>query len=409
VAQAGIPVDLADNQPFSFDELEARKGEVTNTLKAQGYRSFTTGFRLGGRGVVHAAVERTPGLPADAFGVTAQLPEALRNRVAVTVRDGAVAKREAAYGGLWITDNGMEQCTSGWSVYKTTTGTTGVSTAAHCNAGGDTPDEIIDPGVDVYPWNLAGRHIGRADVTTPTWGDIEWGTTPAIEPAVFSTSQMSTRRVTAVEPYSQISEADTVCGYGRSSNREACDKVMDLSQDCYVYNSGGEVATKQVRVRGNNFIGGDSGGPKYYLNKAFGSHFGQCDGADAFSVADYYDEALSVRVRLSQTLATRVTLSATDRLVSTDGRFTAIMQPDGNFVIYRNGGGALWSTHTNGSTNARLVMQSDGNLVVRRRDNTAAWASNTGGTGLYLTMQTDGNLVMYGSGGAYWSSGTCCH
>jgi hypothetical protein len=41
------------------------------------------------------------------------------------------------------------------------------------------------------------------------------------------------------------------------------------------------------------------------------------------------------------------------------------MQTDGNFVVYNEGGIAVWATGTGGSSGAFLVLQDDGNLVVR--------------------------------------------
>ncbi|HYN96809.1 MAG TPA: hypothetical protein VES42_23455 [Pilimelia sp.] len=59
--------------------------------------------------------------------------------------------------------------------------------------------------------------------------------------------------------------------------------------------------------------------------------------------------------------------------------------------------------------NARLTMQTDGNLVIYDRSNRARWASNTQGRGAtQLLFQHDGNLVLYRSGysGAVWASNT---
>ena len=49
---------------------------------------------------------------------------------------------------------------------------------------------------------------------------------------------------------------------------------------------------------------------------------------------------------------------------SRDGRFHVHMQVDGNFVLYRDGVGALWATGTNDNQVAFAIMQQDGNLVV---------------------------------------------
>jgi hypothetical protein len=58
------------------------------------------------------------------------------------------------------------------------------------------------------------------------------------------------------------------------------------------------------------------------------------------------------------------------------------MQSDGNLVVYTSGGTALWSTHTNGHTGAYALLQSDGNFVVY---------TSSGGPG---------------KGGALWASNT---
>ena len=44
------------------------------------------------------------------------------------------------------------------------------------------------------------------------------------------------------------------------------------------------------------------------------------------------------------------------------------MQADGNLVVYAVGSRALWHTWTFGDPGSRLVMQDDGNLVVYRPD-----------------------------------------
>jgi RHS repeat-associated protein len=147
----------------------------------------------------------------------------------------------------------------------------------------------------------------------------------------------------------------------------------------------------------------------------------------------------------------------------------ATMQTDGNFVVYNQGGTALWSTGTAGTTDGPMELQDDGNLVLylfkwqagvfaasspgpfppqtcsigialnspqtlpsgscitsplgqymlyMNTDGnlfiydiahaTATWSTGTfGNPGAYANMQTDGNFVVYSTGGvALWSSGT---
>ena len=68
-------------------------------------------------------------------------------------------------------------------------------------------------------------------------------------------------------------------------------------------------------------------------------------------------------------------LNENDALISQNGWFTAKMQPDGNFVIYKKPGGstdhAIWATGTNIGVNTSgysLRMQADGNLVLYNDD-----------------------------------------
>ena len=106
------------------------------------------------------------------------------------------------------------------------------------------------------------------------------------------------------------------------------------------------------------------------------------------------------------TLPTSGTLSAGQALWSHGGQYQAIVQDDGNFVVYKPGTGALWDTRTgNGTAGSSLVMQSDGNLVLYQPGRGAVWSSDTNpSSNGRLVMQDDGNLVIYASAGAVWAS-----
>jgi hypothetical protein len=124
-------------------------------------------------------------------------------------------------------------------------------------------------------------------------------------------------------------------------------------------------------------------------------------------------------------LATGQYLSVGDYLVSDNGEFFAVMQNDGNFVLYRGSGpsdnqGYIWSiSHTSLPTGQYFaIMQSDGNFVVYHGSDPAhqgapIWATNTSGQSfVYAIMQSDGNFVLYrGSGpgdiqGFVWATNT---
>jgi hypothetical protein len=96
-----------------------------------------------------------------------------------------------------------------------------------------------------------------------------------------------------------------------------------------------------------------------------------------------------------------------DRLRSADGRYELVMQPDANLVLYYvPANHALWSSGTFGTGADRAVMQNDGNFVIYRAA-TSLWQSSTlGYTNAKLVVQSDGNVVIYGAGAARWSTGT---
>lgn len=110
----------------------------------------------------------------------------------------------------------------------------------------------------------------------------------------------------------------------------------------------------------------------------------------------------------SETLGSNQTLKGGQMAQSTDGRYTAEMQNDGNFVVYKPGHIAVWATNTAGNPGAWVTMQSDGNMVVYRSNRTVAYTSNTSGhPDSTLIIQPDCNLVLYSvSNTALWSSGT---
>lgn len=89
------------------------------------------------------------------------------------------------------------------------------------------------------------------------------------------------------------------------------------------------------------------------------------------------------------------TLAAGQRLQSPNGAFEALMQTDGNFVLY-GPGGWTWQSDTDGSGATRLSLQTDGNLVMYTSANVWKWQTRTNGrTAGSLRVQDDGNMVLY--------------
>ncbi len=105
-------------------------------------------------------------------------------------------------------------------------------------------------------------------------------------------------------------------------------------------------------------------------------------------------------------------LGVGDYLLSQDGTCQAILQGDGNFVLYQ-GTRVWWATDTNQTSPVSpnvVFMQTDGNLVMyKSTGGQALWASNVGfgpDQGPYtLTLANYGNLIVTdGKGQVTWSS-----
>lgn len=117
------------------------------------------------------------------------------------------------------------------------------------------------------------------------------------------------------------------------------------------------------------------------------------------------------QLQIGQTLYVNQALVSDSILHNAPG-YQAVMQGDGNFVVYNSANKAMWSTRTAGTgSNNRLVLQTDGNLVLYTSANKAVWNSGTVQSNTLLlseklVMQTDGNLVLYSNNTALWSSWT---
>ena len=157
---------------------------------------------------------------------------------------------------------------------------------------------------------------------------------------------------------------------------------------------------------GNLVVYSSSGAPLW--NSGSGGHSGIFTfglGDDASLVV--YGRSGTLWAKRPQTgvLGTGQTLGSGESLESANCLYTLSMQGDGNLVEY-TAGRALWATGTNSANGGRAVMQTDGNLVVYSSTDIALWSSGTGGhsgnTSLVLTP--DALLVVQGPSGALWTN-----
>lgn len=101
-------------------------------------------------------------------------------------------------------------------------------------------------------------------------------------------------------------------------------------------------------------------------------------------------------------------LNPGDSLLSPSGLFLLTMQSDGNLVLYSPGHIAIWASSTARHPGSVLQMQKDGNLVVYAPGHVAIWATGTAShPGAVLQMQDDANAVLYAPGHVeIWATNT---
>lgn len=91
---------------------------------------------------------------------------------------------------------------------------------------------------------------------------------------------------------------------------------------------------------------------------------------------------------------------------SPSGAYVLTLQNDGNLVVYAPGNRPLFGSQTFGHPGDVLTMQPDGNAVVYDHDGSVLWNSVTWGHfGAVLRVQDDGNVVVYGTDGTplWWT------
>ncbi len=105
-------------------------------------------------------------------------------------------------------------------------------------------------------------------------------------------------------------------------------------------------------------------------------------------------------------LAVGAQLQPDQSLTTSDGTHRLVYQLDGNLVLYRTSGGAVWSSGTAGTAPGFAAMQGDGNLVVYDAAIVPKFNTMTAGNpGAQLYFETSGRLhIIAPNGTKLWSS-----
>ncbi|WP_404332079.1 hypothetical protein [Mesobacillus maritimus] len=95
-------------------------------------------------------------------------------------------------------------------------------------------------------------------------------------------------------------------------------------------------------------------------------------------------------------------------LMSPNGRYKFIMQEDGNLVLYRlSDNRAFWSSGTYGRNVDSAILQDDGNFVIYGEGNALFNTGTDGKRVAWMVVQDDRNVVIYDPNGrALWQTDT---
>ena len=107
------------------------------------------------------------------------------------------------------------------------------------------------------------------------------------------------------------------------------------------------------------------------------------------------------------TLTAGMRLYPDQEVVSPGGTTRLLYQTDGNLVLYASGGVAVWASDTVGYSAGHATLQGDGNLVVYDAEGVPRWASGTSADGAYLRVYDEGHVTVHdASGVGLWWSGS---
>jgi hypothetical protein len=300
-------VTLLDGGTVAIEDQPARVETVVEVLVHAGHTNFAVGFdpiedairvRLGASDLGSNAVDEREVLAASARLLVASSDPQTADRVRAidwnTVRleftgDGApLLVQDHSRGGAWLGDDGVLECTSGWTVEGPDGD--GIITAGHCGG----LNEYYENGAsDPYPTTWRAQILGPA-------GDAEYHTTSHVEEARFY-SDAATLRDTLSLRSTNTMVGRSVCQYGRSSNVRTCNHVVQLvGETVGVPQAGGGFLITGNLAEATNVtsVGGDSGGGWSYANEAFGVHVGHGGRFSYFLPGQVAEDQLDVTILL---------------------------------------------------------------------------------------------------------------
>lgn len=228
-------------------------------------------------------------IPSNMVGATPEqlnrlLPALVGEKSAnIAWHDGPLSQKDDVYGGaeIQIRNTDQRQCTTGFAV-ETSGGLTGLVTAEHCSTDGTTDLDYHAPDDNEYEMTYV---YGRDDDS----GDFAWYTTDEVEDNRIYTAANVLREITSYEDdFDELHVGQFLCMYGRASQVH-CDTIYSLNED-----------DNEVLMKNRIAKSGDSGGPWFHDNRAYGVHEGYTTSwfkkRDKWSSVALLEDSISVTV-----------------------------------------------------------------------------------------------------------------
>ena len=277
VDEAGIPIKIIDEQPYSFDELEVRVLRVQQALLKSDLADASVAVDIAGAGQIPVRIRQAETARSEA-SISSFIPADLRDDVVITMDTKGSWEPDHAGGGMKTSTTPAQYfCTSGWSV--TGPGYNGIVQAAHC-------DDAIDLIHNTHSMTLQDEHYGA-------YGDVEIFSTATTDEPYFYASSTEWREVLGMKPREDLTVGENICAYGVGSNSRNCSQLKYVSTTC-------GVLSRMVEMEDDIMTGGDSGGPWFKGDRAVGIHHGPCGDGVLFSVASLLPEALDADVKIGE-------------------------------------------------------------------------------------------------------------
>jgi hypothetical protein len=290
---------------FSVNDQHARARMVFNALVAAGYRDVVTFYdqprdvivvEVSGEASAEsilAAIARQGHQDADEALKVPELADPAAGEFAPTDIDVvSVESNETpfvqtaadAYGGTWLRDDGVRECTGGFTVLEDGTNQTGLMSAGHC------------AGINQY--EPPGEAVVAMTFMDQSWlegGDVEWYKPANFERDDFYRDADNRTDVIGLRTTNTMVN-NTVCFYGRQSNNRTCNHTV-LAVFVNVLADNQVPVGDLAQTTNNDTVPGDSGGPWFVGGAAWGiTHGFDDDDRSYFTTAQQANAQLGVHI-----------------------------------------------------------------------------------------------------------------